>query len=72
MDFYEFNDYYINNILHKVSSDHESVMFLRYCNVKLMKYDNHHPINEFLIPYPQICFFLMLHNQLEKEILAKH
>ena len=49
-DYYlnEFFDYYINELLHKLSSENKSVILLGYFNFNLLKYDNHHPTNEFL------------------------
>ena len=49
-DYYlnEFFDYYINELLHKLSSENKSVILLGYFNINLLKYDNHHPTNEFL------------------------
>ena len=46
MDLNEFNDYYLNELLHKLSSESKSVILLGDFNVNLMKYDNHHLINE--------------------------
>ena len=45
---YEFNDYYINELLHKPSSENKSVILLGDFNVDLMKYDNRHQTYEFL------------------------
>ena len=42
MDPNEFNDYYLNELLRKLSSEIQSVIFLGDFNVDLMKYDNHH------------------------------
>ena len=42
MDLNEFNDYYLNELLHKPSSENKSVI------LDLMKYDNHCLTNEFL------------------------
>ena len=49
-DYYlnEFFDYYINELLHKLSSENKSVILLGYFKINLLKYDNHHPTNEFL------------------------
>ena len=60
----EFNGYYLNELLHKISSENKSVILLGDFNVGLRKYDNHHSTNEFLDS--------LLHRQLELEILAKH
>ena len=48
MDLNEFNDYYLNELLHKLSSESKSVILLGDFNVDLIKYDNHHSTNEFL------------------------
>ena len=73
MNLNEFNDYYLNELLHKLSSENKCIFLLGDFNVDLMKYGNHHSTNEnFLTLYFHICFFLILHNQLELEILAKH
>ena len=48
MDLNEFNDYFLNELLHKFSSESKSVILLGDFNVDLMKYDNHHLTNEFL------------------------
>ena len=48
IDLNEFNDYYLNELLHKLSSENKSVILLGDFNVDLMKYDNHHSTNEFL------------------------
>ena len=48
MDLNEFDDYLLNELLHKLSSENKSVILLGDFNVDLMKYDNHHSTNEFL------------------------
>ena len=48
MDLNEFNDYYLNQLLHKHSSANKSIILLGDFNVDLMKYNNDHPTNEFL------------------------
>ena len=48
MDLNEFNDYYRNELLHNLSPENKSVIFLGDFNVPLTKYDNHHPTNGFL------------------------
>ena len=48
MDLNEFNDYYRNELLHNLSPENKSVIFLGDFNVHLTKYDNHHPTNGFL------------------------
>ena len=57
MDFNEFNDYYLNELLHKLSSENKSVILLCDFNVDLMKYDNHHSTNEFLDSLSSHLFF---------------
>ena len=47
MDLHKFNNYYLNELLHKLSSENKSVILLGDFNVDLMKSDNHHPTNEF-------------------------
>ena len=58
MDLNEFNNYYLNELLHKLSSENKSFILLSDFNIDLVKYDNHHPINEFLDSY---FLFLDLH-----------
>ena len=48
MDLSEFNDYYLHELLNKLSSESKSVILLGDFNVDLMKYDNRHSTNEFL------------------------
>ena len=48
MDLNEINDYYLNELLHKLSSENKSVILFGDFNVDLMKYNNHHSTNEFL------------------------
>ena len=48
IDLNEFNDYYLHELLHKLSSENKSVALLGDFNVDLMKYDTHHSTNEFL------------------------
>ena len=48
MDLNEFNDYYLYELLHKLSSENKSVILLGNFNVDIMKCDNHHSTNEFL------------------------
>ena len=48
MDLNEFNDYHLNELLHKLSSENKSLILVGDFNVDLMKYDNHHSTNEFL------------------------
>ena len=43
MNLNEFDYYYLNELLHKLSS---ALVLLGDFNVDLMKYDNHHPTNE--------------------------
>ena len=48
MDFYEFNDYYVNNLLDKLSKKKQTVFLLGDLNIDLLDYDQHSPTNEFL------------------------
>ena len=54
MDLNEFDDYYLNKLLHKLFSENKPVVLLGDFNVDLMKYDNHHSTNEFLTLYLHI------------------
>ena len=47
MELNQFNDYYLNELLYKFSSENKSVILLSDFNIDLMKYDNHHLTNEF-------------------------
>ena len=69
MDLNEFNDYYLNELLHKLSSENQSVILLGNFNVDLTLIIIQQM--NLLILYTRICFFLILHNQLELEILIK-
>ena len=42
MDLNKFNDYYFNELLHKLSSENKYAVLLGDFNVDLIKYDNHH------------------------------
>ena len=68
----EFNDYYLNELLHELSSESKSVILLGDFNVILMIMIIIIQQMNFLILHPHIFFSLILHNQLELEILAKH
>ena len=48
MDLNEFNDYYLNELLHKFSSENKSVILLGDFHVDLMKYGNDYLTYEFL------------------------
>ena len=48
MDLNDFNTYYLNNLLDKVSKKQKSVFLLGDFNVNLLNYNRHNPINEFL------------------------
>ena len=48
MDFNEFNDYYINNLLDKLSKENKTVFLLGDFNIDLLNYDQHSLTNEFL------------------------
>ena len=56
MNLNEFNENYLNELLHKLSSEKKSVVFLGDFNVDLMKYDNHHSTNEFLNSFSSHLF----------------
>ena len=45
----EFNDNYLNILLDRIYEENKSVFFLGDCNIDLLKYDKHAPINEFLV-----------------------
>ena len=47
-DLNEFNDYYINNLLDKLSKENKTVFLLISFNVDLLNYDQHSLTNEFL------------------------
>ena len=72
MDLNEFNDYYLNELLHKLSSENKSVILLGEFNFDLMKMTIIIRQMNLSTLYLHICFFLMFHNQLELEILVKH
>ena len=61
MDFYEFNDYYVNNLLDKLSKKKQTVFLLGDLNIDLLDYDQHSPTNEFLnsLSLP-ICSYLIV------------
>ena len=48
MDLNEFNDYYIYNLLDKLSKENKTVFLLADFNIELLDYDQHSPTNEFL------------------------
>ena len=48
MDLNEFNGYYINNILDKLSKRNKTVFVLGYFNIVLLNYDQHLITNQFL------------------------
>ena len=58
MNLNEFNENYLNELLHKLSSENKSVVFLGDFNVDSMKYDNHHSTNEFLNSFSSHLFLL--------------
>ena len=47
MDLNEFNDYYINNLLDKLSKENKTVLLLGAFNIDLLNYDQHLLTNEF-------------------------
>ena len=48
MSLNEFNDYYINNLLDKLSQENKTVFLLGDFNIDLLNYDQHSLTNEFL------------------------
>ena len=48
MDFTEFNEYCINNLLHKLSKENKTVFLLGDYYRDLLNYDQHSLTNEFL------------------------
>ena len=48
MSFSEFNDYYLNNLLDKLSTENKTVSLLGDFNMDLLIYDKHSLTNEFL------------------------
>ena len=48
MELNEFNDYYVNNLLDKLSKENRTVFPLGDFNIDLLNYDQHSPNNEFL------------------------
>ena len=48
MDLNEFNDYYNNNLLDKLSKENKTVFLLGNFNTELLNYDQHSLTNEFL------------------------
>ena len=48
MDLNGFNDYYINNLLDKLSKENKTVFLLGDFNIDLLNYDQHSLTNEFL------------------------
>ena len=47
MDLKKFIDYYLNELMHKLSSEIQSVILLGDFNADVMKYDDHHITNDF-------------------------
>ena len=48
MDLNEFNDFYINNLLDKLSEENKTVFLLGDLNIDSMNYDQHSLTNKFL------------------------
>ena len=65
MNLNEFNDYYINNLLNKLSMENKTVFLLGDFNIDLLNYDQHSLTNEFLDPFLHICSCLIFYNQEE-------
>ena len=57
MDRNKFHYYYLNELLHKLSSENKYVILVGDVDVDLMKYDNHHSTNEFLDSLSLHLFF---------------
>ena len=66
MELNEFNDYYVNNLLDKLSKENRTVFPLGDFNIDLLNYDQHSLNNEFLdslsLSLP-ICSCLILYKQ---------
>ena len=48
IDLNEFNDYFVNNLLGKISKENKILVLLGDFNAELLNYDQHSPTNEFL------------------------
>ena len=48
MDLNEFNNYYINNVMDKLTKENKTVFLLGDFNIDLLNYDQHSLTNEFL------------------------
>ena len=48
MDLNEFNDYYINSLLDKLSEENKNIFHLGDFNIDILNYDQHSLTNEFL------------------------
>ena len=57
MDLNEFNDIYLNLLLHKISKKTKSIFLIVDFNVYLLKYDHHTPANECL---DLVCCHMLL------------
>ena len=57
MNIYEFNDDYLNEILHKLSKENKTIFLLGDFNTNLLNYDIHLSTNEFL-DSPSSHYFL--------------
>ena len=57
MDLNEFNDIYLNLLLHKISKKTKSIFLIVDFNVYLLKYDHHTPANECL---DSVCCHMLL------------
>ena len=65
MDLNEFNGYYINNILDKLSKRNKTVFVLGYFNIVLLNYDQHLITNQFLDSLS--CHMLLPHIEQKKK-----
>ena len=69
MDLVEFNDYYINNLLDKLSKENKTVFLIDDFNIDLLT--NIHSLMNSLTPFLLIYSCLILYNQQENEIIPR-
>ena len=65
MDLNEFNDYYVIDLLDKLSKESKTVLLLSDFNIDLLNYDQPSLTNEFLDSLFLISSCLILYNQQE-------
>ena len=53
MESNDFDDYYVNNLLDKLSKENKTVFLLSDFNIELLNCDQHSPTNDFL---DSLCF----------------